>query len=948
MMGVCVGFLLLLNLGLIAFLLVLLVMYLQLFSRIKDVYRQIEEHRIYNNKWRRNIERLISSEKPFETQAHEKPIEQDMSEEPEFLKPLTEDVTEVQHPEESELVKSDRSEEAIRSDIKEDQKLEKPDKIANKKEKEGFFFKQDFEAYVGGRLLNRIGSIALILGIAFFLKFTFDQNLINEYGKTLIGTAIGILFLAGGYYFNKKEYYVFSQGMVGIGIASLYLVIYAAYNFFNILPYSLAILLMLVVTIIDVVNAIYYDAVAIAVLGVAGGFLTPFVLPVETPSFYGLFVYITFINLLICLLLYLKRSWRPIEFIGIISSFIIYFTWFFNNQHLDAFVIPLLFVLVTWLMYIAVIVSRYMYAEDSYPQLTMAANVLLFILFFLAYYSLIYSNYPDYTGISVLIISIIYFCSSYSLQRFFKNDGIINAQLTIMGMLLIIIATEIEMEGYLSIIILALEAMAFIYYGIKAKKAYVWQAALVIYLYTVVKIFTFNPFVITGMEEDPLFEANLRTLAYLVLSGSLALSGYMLEEFNISKNRIYLKEIIRYVWVIILFVFLGIEVSARYNFIADNLIGEPETFMYYSKYLSMALVWVLYSLPLVYYGLKKEIVTFITLGSVSLGIGILLAFAAGYTYSPLSYYVPVMNIRFFVFVILVAALIYVSKWVRIYGNCDAKEVIYSFLRYTWSIVLFLLFTVEVNDYFNKQIAIETDAMRDLMQYSRFFILSILWTVCGVALVNLGLTRKLSGYTIIGFISISMAILFSMVMGISFQPLEFYMPYLNVRFVSIAVLVSGLICIILVMKTYTDEYKWAPRTINLLRILTSIFLFLLLSYEFTDIFNKELYSVRQRVDIVDKEKIILIQNFKQLTISILWLVYSVGLMIFGIVRRIKVLRLTAICFFGLTIFKIFIIDLSFLDQLYRIFSFIGLGLILLLVSYLYQRYKYIIVENDETV
>jgi uncharacterized membrane protein len=56
---------------------------------------------------------------------------------------------------------------------------------------------------------------------------------------------------------------------------------------------------------------------------------------------------------------------------------------------------------------------------------------------------------------------------------------------------------------------------------------------------------------------------------------------------------------------------------------------------------------------------------------------------------------------------------------------------------------------------------------------------------------------------------------------------------------------------------------------------------------------------------------------------------------------------AIALFGVAILKIFIYDLSFLETLYRIFSFIGLGLILLVVSYLYQRYKDVImiVEKD---
>ena len=67
------------------------------------------------------------------------------------------------------------------------------------------------------------------------------------------------------------------------------------------------------------------------------------------------------------------------------------------------------------------------------------------------------------------------------------------------------------------------------------------------------------------------------------------------------------------------------------------------------------------------------------------------------------------------------------------------------------------------------------------------------------------------------------------------------------------------------------------------------------------------------------------------------------MAFGLWKRVRVVRVEAIVVFGFAILKIFIYDLSFLGTLYRIFSFLGLGLILLAVSYLYQKYKTVILK-----
>ena len=57
---------------------------------------------------------------------------------------------------------------------------------------------------------------------------------------------------------------------------------------------------------------------------------------------------------------------------------------------------------------------------------------------------------------------------------------------------------------------------------------------------------------------------------------------------------------------------------------------------------------------------------------------------------------------------------------------------------------------------------------------------------------------------------------------------------------------------------------------------------------------------------------------------------------GIRFRVKEFRIAAIGLFDLTILKAFFIDLSSLETPYRIISFIALGLILLGVSYVYQR------------
>lgn len=76
--------------------------------------------------------------------------------------------------------------------------------------------------------------------------------------------------------------------------------------------------------------------------------------------------------------------------------------------------------------------------------------------------------------------------------------------------------------------------------------------------------------------------------------------------------------------------------------------------------------------------------------------------------------------------------------------------------------------------------------------------------------------------------------------------------------------------------------------------------------------------------------------RQLTLSIGWAAYAVLLVFVGIRRRDLAVRYLAIAVFAMTIAKVVLVDLARLDRLYQIGSVLGLGVLLITASYLYQR------------
>jgi uncharacterized membrane protein len=74
------------------------------------------------------------------------------------------------------------------------------------------------------------------------------------------------------------------------------------------------------------------------------------------------------------------------------------------------------------------------------------------------------------------------------------------------------------------------------------------------------------------------------------------------------------------------------------------------------------------------------------------------------------------------------------------------------------------------------------------------------------------------------------------------------------------------------------------------------------------------------------------------ITLLWAAYALALLIIGLQRTARSLRLIGLALFGLVIFKVFGHDLAHLDPFYRIIAFIVLGLILLGAAFIYLRFR----------
>jgi uncharacterized membrane protein len=87
------------------------------------------------------------------------------------------------------------------------------------------------------------------------------------------------------------------------------------------------------------------------------------------------------------------------------------------------------------------------------------------------------------------------------------------------------------------------------------------------------------------------------------------------------------------------------------------------------------------------------------------------------------------------------------------------------------------------------------------------------------------------------------------------------------------------------------------------------------------------------------------SFK-LGLSILWGIYALVLVIIGIARAKKHLRIGAIGLFAITLIKMFFYDIAYMDTISKTAVFVSLGVLILLVAFLYNKYASLIFSAKE--
>jgi uncharacterized membrane protein len=275
------------------------------------------------------------------------------------------------------------------------------------------------ESIIGRRWVGWVAISLILFATAFFLKYAFDNRWIGELGRVAFGVAFGIGMCIAGFRYHRRGWRVFSQILTAGGIVLLYLSSYAAFGYYHLVGQKTAFVYIVILIAETAALALVYNAPAIAIMALIGGFLTPLLLHSERDEYRSFFTYLVILD---AGALALLKHWRGPSSIAYFGTQLLFWIWYTDSYHPQKRSAVLVFHTVVFLLFLLAHIGRDLIRRESSSTEDALLLVVNPFIFFATAYSLLNPTHHDWMGVFAICMALLYAAAAkvllnYSIER---------------------------------------------------------------------------------------------------------------------------------------------------------------------------------------------------------------------------------------------------------------------------------------------------------------------------------------------------------------------------------------------------------------------------------------------------------------------------------------------------------------------------------------------------
>ena len=269
---------------------------------------------------------------------------------------------------------------------------------------------EGFEVNLGLKWMGRIGALAVTLGVAFFIVYAIQEELVSYAARIALGVLFGTALVGvGNYFVERPDYRLWGTITVGAGVAVAYFSVYASWGFedyreaIGMTP-TLNIALLTAVIAAAVALSLYRDTWVIGAEAFVLGYTTAYLVP--EPGIVPL-TYVFLLSLgAVAFAWYADWEWARLGVIGVLGSYGVFFWWADTTNAEPRLGYPFLFGFgVIFTVYAFVCERRQAEAEEEFVATINGLNAAAFYLLF---YYVTVEHFEGFVDVATLGVGVVY------------------------------------------------------------------------------------------------------------------------------------------------------------------------------------------------------------------------------------------------------------------------------------------------------------------------------------------------------------------------------------------------------------------------------------------------------------------------------------------------------------------------------------------------------------
>ncbi len=327
--------------------------------------------------------------------------------------------------------------------------------------------------FTEGNVVLRVGLLVLFFGVAFLLKYASERSLLPIELRLTGVVLAGLAMLVFGWRLREQRL-GFALLTQGGGVGLLFLTVFAAGKLYGLLPMPLSFAIMVGLVCTSAALALLQDAKSLALFGATGGFLAPVLLSTGSGSHVALFSYYALLNSGILAIAWFK-AWRELNLLGFVFTLGIGSIWGAQSYQPQYFSTTEPFLILFFLMFSVIAV---LFAFRQPPQLRGYVDGSLVFGTPIICFSLQAALVKDMQygmAISALVVSIFYVGLATLLwnkgdEKLREGMRTLTEAFLALGVVFVTLAVPLALSGNWTSVTWAMEGAALVWIGIRQNR----------------------------------------------------------------------------------------------------------------------------------------------------------------------------------------------------------------------------------------------------------------------------------------------------------------------------------------------------------------------------------------------------------------------------------------------------------------------------------------------